>query len=96
MRKPCLILKDTKGNVNNYSIRSGDVTRIKDLNTVLKFSGYPRYGYFYKHVNSSLHFVPKVVVETGGTPEDYFAGGLVSYWDYFEVQEDDGEKDTNA
>jgi hypothetical protein len=44
-------------------------------------------GYWYIHVDGSIHFKPKVVVETGGTPSEYFAGPFVKRWWYGKFQD---------
>ena len=38
-------------------------------------------GYYYEHVDGSVHFKPFVVVETGfDGPEDYFDSPFVKRW----------------
>ena len=44
-------------------------------------------GYWYIHTNGSLHFKPKLVVESGGGAAEYFASPFVRRWWYGKFQD---------
>ena len=44
-------------------------------------------GYWYVHVDGSIHFKPKRVVDMGGGPGEYFAGPFVKRWWYGKFQD---------